>query len=226
MKLIFRILTGPLKGKKININSSLAIGRGAGHLSLEDPQISTLHAKVGEGPHGDLFLLDQGSKNGLKVSGERVSSVRLKPGIQILVGGTLLEVQEPQADKPSPLNWTQVLIRELEAFEKELRDQPVQVMAFDPLVSLRFIQGPQAPQLWALGYGPRKVGGQSLDLPLEEPGAPALCFELHPQPKGLSFVCPESSVVKLNGESVSSQALQDGDVISIFQTQIRVELKP
>ncbi len=227
MELFFRILTGPLKGKKISINEDLSFGRGRGHISLQDPQISTFHAKVEKSPKGDdFFLIDQGSKNGLKVNGARLTSVRLEPDVTIQIGTTLVKVEPALSAQESKrkLPWAQVLAQELERIKPEISDGEKEILAFDPMVRLDFVKGLQSPCTWLLGYGPRFAGSQSPDLPLFEPNAPEMCFELHPSPEGLRFFNKAAKIVLLNGQTVDQQVLKDGDIISIFQTSIKIGL--
>ena len=77
----------PLTGKEV------LIGRGKENgLVVEDTAVSRHHARIVEEPDGHV-LVDNNSANGTWLNGQRVTEQRLKPGDQIRVGKTLLEIQ-------------------------------------------------------------------------------------------------------------------------------------
>ena len=53
---------------------------------LSDPNVSRRHAELRRSQTGDWTIADLGSTNGVKVNGRRVSSTRLSPGDQIVIG--------------------------------------------------------------------------------------------------------------------------------------------
>jgi len=81
----------------------------------------------------------------------------------------------------------------------------------------------QVNSKWTLGYGPRKVGPSVLDLPIWEPGAPAVCFELVPSGEGVVFKTNHPELVRINGEGLDSRVLHVGDTIRINETIIEVD---
>jgi hypothetical protein len=85
------------------------------------------------------------------------------------------------------------------------------------------VRGVQANSKWVLGFGPRKIGASSLDLPIWEPGAPAVCFEILPSSDGLIFKTAHPDIVLLNGAGVDSEVLRLGDTIRIMDTIIEVD---
>jgi pSer/pThr/pTyr-binding forkhead associated (FHA) protein len=88
-----RFTAGPLAGRRVQVTSALLLGRQAGDLVLDDPQVSRRHASVR--PAGDaLEVEDHGSRNGTWVNGARVGGVtRLAPGDQVRLGDTVFEVE-------------------------------------------------------------------------------------------------------------------------------------
>jgi transcriptional regulator with PAS, ATPase and Fis domain len=63
----------------------------------EDPQASRKHASVHRSPAGELRLVDEGSRNGTRVNGQRVTEAVLEDGDVISVGGSFLVVSlEPE----------------------------------------------------------------------------------------------------------------------------------
>ncbi len=78
--------------RPIPVNSGLVIGRGAaaaadpGRLVLDDPLVSTDHARLSAGGDG-YEILDYGSKNGTFVDGRRVhGTTRIGDGARVFVG--------------------------------------------------------------------------------------------------------------------------------------------
>jgi pSer/pThr/pTyr-binding forkhead associated (FHA) protein len=55
---------------------------------LRDPNVSRRHAELRRGANGDWTIADLGSTNGVKVNGRRVSSTRLSPGDEVMLGTT------------------------------------------------------------------------------------------------------------------------------------------
>jgi hypothetical protein len=65
------------------------IGRSKGaDCVLGDPNVSRRHAELRRSQTGDWTIADLGSTNGVKVNGRRVSSTRLSPGDQVILGTT------------------------------------------------------------------------------------------------------------------------------------------
>jgi len=123
-----------------------------------------------------------------------------------------------------PLHWSENLMAHIEELLATIKNKPRALAPFSPPIKLRFVRGVQAPLTWTLGYGPRRIGSASVDLPIHELGAPNICFELLPTTEGLLFKTNSPQQVKLNGHPVSSELLKSGDEISISKTFIRVDL--
>jgi hypothetical protein len=96
------------------------------------------------------------------------------------------------------------------------------VQPFGSPFRLVFTRGIQTGTEWFIGYGPRSVGAASLDLHLEDPSLPALCFKLLPEQDGVHFVNKTTSEARLNGKWVEEADLKHGDIIDIVNTQIQV----
>jgi pSer/pThr/pTyr-binding forkhead associated (FHA) protein len=80
----------------------VSIGRdGRMDLSLDDEQVSLLHAEV-HSVHGQWTIVDDGlSRNGTFLNGERVSGRhRLRDGDELRFGETVVVFRDPRADAP------------------------------------------------------------------------------------------------------------------------------
>jgi len=103
----FAVLGGPDAGRRLPLRDGV-LGRGeAATLWLGDPSLSRSHARVRlDGPR--VFLEDLGSKNGLWISGRRLSSLReIHPGDEVRAGRTVLALgmaalPDPPGTLPAP----------------------------------------------------------------------------------------------------------------------------
>lgn len=127
------------------------------------------------------------------------------------------------APAPAQRYWNDVLAEFLETHLSRFGDRPRPVSPLNPAVILEFVRGVQHNSRWVLGYGPRKIGARSLDLPLFEPTAPDVAFEIVPSPDGILFKTNHPKMVTLNGEGVDSRLLRVGDTIRINDTMIEVD---
>ena len=86
---------GPLAGRRVEVTSTLVLGRQAADLEIDDPQVSRRHAAVRLA--GDAIEVeDLGSLNGTWVNGSRIDGpTRLAPGDRVRVGDTTFEVEGP-----------------------------------------------------------------------------------------------------------------------------------
>jgi len=227
MKLSLKALSGPKKDEAFELTEGMTIGRSGAGITLDDPKISSIHARIvktGE----QWFIEDNNSKNGIRVSGEKVTSVELRPGVQFFIGDTQFEVREIRPKlKPKPTKkqryWHEVLFDFVRDNSAAFNDRPRPVSPLEPALILEFVRGTQVNSKWVLGFGPRKIGANSVDLPIWEPGAPATCFEIVPSAGGLLFKTGRQDIVLLNGEAVDSQVLRMGDTIHILDTLIEVD---
>ncbi len=228
MALFVEILDGSSQGKRFQLVHGVRLGRTTGEILVPDAKVSGLHAQVEKDEKGQLFLIDKGSANGLRINDQKVGRVLLLPGVKFRVGKTHFSVLElnikqsvPQA-VPKIEGWERVL--KIQIPEVVLRNQTseTKVQAFSPPLELTFIQGIQAEQKLLLGYGPRRAGSDVLDIELQESTAPDVAFELLPHSAGVLFRTQHPSLVLLNEEAVSSDILKAGDRIRIGSSLIEV----
>ena len=132
-----------------------------------------------------------------------------------------LNKKEPQPEL-EPLTWTEILYEHLGSKRRKIKDRPKVVAPFTPPITLTFLRGLQFETSWVLGYGPRKIGAKSIDLPIWEAQAPDVCFEIMPTPQGPGFKTSNSGMVLLNDKSTPAATLKSGDLISIFDCLIEV----
>lgn len=251
MGLRFKILSGPLQGKTYPVSSGAVVGRAAVEIQINDPKISGRHAKIELATSGELFLIDLGSRSGIRLKNKKHMKLQLVPGLTFSLGRTLIAVLgdlddladlEDKTSPPTlppaalqknlePLEWFEYLAQfSLHAREK-VSNEPNKLLPFRKLLVLKLLSGIQIGTEWVLGYGPRDVGLGSLDLPLYEAAAPHIAFTVSPDPEPLGDNCAalystlHAKKVLLNGRAVSSEKLVAGDIISIGETKIKVCFK-
>lgn len=160
----------------------------------------------------------------------RTSNVKVEPAdTQATV------VRPPPAASPPPIvtppaipvkkqhKWYELLGSFLGSNSKSFSEAKRPVAPLQPALVLDFVRGLQSNSRWVIGYGPRKIGAGALDLPIWEPGAPAVCFEILPSTDGILFKTSHAETVTLNGQSVDNQVLHVGDTIRILETIIEVD---
>lgn len=241
MALFLEIISGNQNGSRIRLHDGLVIGRREGDLTIQDSKLSSKHAQVVEEPDGRFRLRDLGSSNGIKTEdGTRVREIDLEVGLTFILGRTRFKVISTDewvqsedvattilAETVTRTYWDNVremVERALKKAKSEGAATRREVVAFTPLIRLQFTRGIQNGTEWTLGYGPRMIGTSSIDLHLEDPSLPPICFRLLPENDGsiIRFKNETDKEVRLNGAWVESEILKDGDVIDIGTTQIRV----
>lgn len=229
MQLFFEIADGDRQGARFQIKPGLTIGRRNADILLRDSKVSSRHAFIEARESDALYLVDGDSANGLKVKGKKVSEILLAPGVTVMLGRTLLRVIDMEV-AAIDLNaevietWPEALQRLALVAKSKVKTETREVSAFNPLVTLKFLQGPQAGSEWTLGYGPRAIGSASLDLQIEDPSTPAVCFELVPKRSGPLFRTAHPGLVKLNGRELREEEVFDGDIVEIQKTRIQILL--
>jgi len=253
MNLFFRVIEGPQLGSEFPIENGHTLGRkgGPANIQLEDPKTSGHHAHIEGTPDKGIYLIDNNSKNGLRVDKKKVRRVQLVVGVQIWIGNTLLEVHEKAAPRsatiqtealpkteilskaetlpkksmtqePQMRTWREILEEFTSLIVDQAEDSPKPLVPFGKMVRLSFLAGLQAETEWKLGYGPRRAGAHSVDIPILEPKAPEVCFEIIPTAQGVLFKTNHSDIVMINNKSLGSVLLKSGDMIRIHDTIIEV----
>ncbi len=229
MQLYFEIVEGDQVGSRFRIQAGLSIGRKEADIVLRDSKISGRHAFIETRAENGLYLVDNKSSNGLRCNGKRVSEILLTPGVKVQVGRTILQVIGLDIENSPSLgplleSWNVTLGKLADAIKPRLSNEAHQIAPFNPILQLKFLQGIQTGTVWTLGYGPRSIGTNGLDYQLSEELGLDVAFRLLPHRDGPIFQTENTEVVKLNGRSVPSEVLVDGDIIEIYKTRIQVIL--
>ncbi len=227
MALHFKILSGPQEGEVIPLVDQMRVGRAAGGIQLKDQKISSFHALITYDFNHGWVLTDQNSSNGTWYQGQRVDKISLSEGVEFFLGKTHIQVIDAISDDTQqPLvpskTWFEVLESEITSASWKSLNEPLAMRPFSPIVSLKFRSGIQAQEVLQLGMGPRSFGQSLEDITLFEPGCPEQAFELIPQSKGALFRTRYPKKVLINGKSIQSILLEEGDIITLGNTNIEV----
>src|SRR6476659_1677194 len=67
------------------------------HLRVEDELASRMHAVIEVASPSDITLIDLGNEPGTLVNGQRVNKCKVRPGDQIQIGSTLIQLESAEA---------------------------------------------------------------------------------------------------------------------------------
>lgn len=86
-----KVVSGSRQGLNVPLkaNEPLVIGRKRGDLVLDDPLVSSTHAKIFRRDDG-FVIQDMGSTNGTMVDGRLIREAPLRPGAEISIGNSRL----------------------------------------------------------------------------------------------------------------------------------------
>lgn len=231
MALFIEIIEGTDKGQRFHIKSGIRLGRTTGDILVNDAKVSSLHAQIEKDGKGQLILVDRDSSNGLRINGERVQRIAMMPGVSFQIGKTFFKViqlfgEDPQESAEEPQGWQEVLKEQVPRIPSQNRTGFTKVQAFSQAIQLEFLEGVQSETKLVIGYGPRKVGGDVLDIEIQEPLSPDIAFELIPDDAGVVFRTNYPDIVRLNDVATSSETLNAGDKIRIGNSLIEVTFLP
>lgn len=226
MATFIEIIEGANAGSRIPVSEGKTLGRGDADININDPKISGIHAEFIVNPKGQLVLADLESSNGLYIGGRRVKKVTLLPGVTFEVGRTQFKVvlvaEEQVANFEVFVTWRGKIGAEVRQLPLQDPRPSVKPESFSPALKLQFIQGIQTDEEIILGYGPRQVGADSLDIELLDDEAPREAFTLTPGPGVAQIKIKAFGQVTLNKKAIHAETLKDGDLISVGTTLIRV----
>jgi pSer/pThr/pTyr-binding forkhead associated (FHA) protein len=231
MAFFIEIINGSEVGTRFRVGDGIRLGRSQGEILINDAKVSALHAQVEKDGHGQLLLVDLDSSNGLRLNGQRVRKIALLPGVTFQVGRTVfrvLELFKDQAPLPQDLSnpgakdWRGVLKTQIPRANAQNHTSLIKTQPFSPALRLNFLQGIQADTSIVLGYGPRQIGADVLDIEIQDPESPDIAFELTPDDGGVVFSTQHPRQVLLNDLPISTDQIKEGDRIRIGGSLIEI----
>jgi len=226
MVLFIEVLEGPGQGSRFKVEHGHKIGRNRGEIPIDDDKISSEHAQFELDNKGQFVLNDLDSSNGILSGSRRVRKVAMMPGVVFRLGRTAFRVVSAEVsgakDFARVRTWKENLAEKLPLDWVQNKMPEGAGRPFSPTLQLKFMQGIQADEALLLGYGPRLAGANSLDIDLRDPEAPDLAFEIIPG-DGLARIKNHCrNKLTLNNKPIETEILQDGDLIRIGGTLIKV----
>jgi len=226
MNIYLHITEGPLKGFKVKVKNGLTFGGSKSHVNLKDKYVSDIHARIIMDK--DKFLIkDESSETGTYHNEQRIMRKALNHGDKIKIGRTVFQVNFSKAEVKVPENtdlWSDIIKNKYQNISQKPEQKPINLQSMNPIIRLQFTKGLQLETEWHIGYGPRLIGSESMDLKIMEKNAPAICFELIPTDDGVLFQTEHQKIVKMNDKPVKQHILQQSDKITIFESEIKVNL--
>jgi len=209
-------------------------------ISAPDPAIASTSPPPlpADAPGPEAARREPPAKKGPAPSDDAVDLADLKE----LVGAKSMETPTNELEKPvtaidvapeatkeeivvQPPTWSEYLSAFSIRAQKKVNNDPKPLKPFDPLLLLNIVRGPQIGTTWVLGYGPRSIGIESVDLPLLDANAPEIAFVVTPKGTYAQFETLHPKKVRLNNKSVSSEILRSEDKISVGDTVIQVSYR-
>src|SRR5215207_5466069 len=72
------------------------------HLRVDDELASRMHAVIEVGGQDDITLIDLGNEPGTMVNGQRVNKCKVRPGDQIQIGSTMIQLESAEVQGTAP----------------------------------------------------------------------------------------------------------------------------
>ncbi len=114
------------------------------------------------------------------------------------------------------------LENQLEAYTELLKDEEGFFDFLKKPVQLKFEKGVQKGVAWNIMYLPRTVGSTDADLPLLDPHASKVSFEIFLEKEKIMFCTGCEDIVLLNYRQVRKKQLKNKDLIIVGAAYIRV----
>lgn len=227
MVTFIEVLDGPQRGNQYKVLPDVTLGRTQADILIDDPKVSSLHAKFEMNDKGKLVIRDLQSANGIKINGQKVKKVTLLSGVIFEIGSTRFRVLHHE-DSLAPeenivLTWRHHLRHGLEELLPEYPVRSKKISYTKYILQLSFIQGVQNTESVLISYLPRKAGFGNIDIDLRDTEIPKDAFELLNDNDSLRIRVFAPGLIKINDQNLSSAHLEEGDLISFGNTVIRIE---
>ena len=232
--MILRVTSGPLEGKIFQVEENIILGRSKGNILLEDPKVSNPHAQIHKS-NDQYILKNLSSKRGIHYQDKTVPLVILQPGVVFQLGSTVFQVDKEFSEQDfssdsSVREFTEenkgeagrLLIEQLESSLGILKNESKTLNFLENPIKLQFEKGVQKDVCWNISYLPRRIGSIDADLPLIDPHAPEISFEIFLEKGKIIFFTYHKDIVLLNYQHIQKQPLKHGDTIIVGAAYIRV----
>ncbi len=221
MGLNIRIVSGKRQGEEFKLRDGITIGRKQADLIIKDGKMSSLHAAISE-EDGQLFIIDQGSRNKIVYNGESLARLALEDGAKFILGDTEFEIFYVNTGDI----WEEELGDFLKRIERVAKNEPKPAHSFFHAVNLKVIRGPDYGKVYSLCYGPRISGKNSLDLFFQEHFERDEFFVIEQKKKDIILRTDHPDLLSVNNSPIISEAvLSDGDSLAFGKTVVKIQIE-
>ena len=225
----------------LSTSSQLMIGRKRGELIIEDPLMSSSHAKIFFREDG-WYIQDLGSTNGTMVENKLIKEVKLQPGIEITIGSSKMAVfvglndlkEDPQGVRTtnSRLEIAWLLDEELVRLSSESTLSATDVidnaLRVPPSLNavIEVIAGQDQGKVFRCTTGNINIGRKTGEVSLSDQEVSRRHAIIEMFGKEMIFLRDLESTNGSfhNGRKVSAARLQNGDSIGIGRTVLRLRI--
>ncbi|MBC6416012.1 MAG: FHA domain-containing protein [Bdellovibrionales bacterium] len=216
-KFLIEALTGPLKGKRIEVKDGLSFGREKGDIILKDSSVSEFHAEIQIYSSGTVMIVDQDSKNKIFINKKRVVKSVLESGNVFKIGQSEFIFKINYSPKEI---WNTFIKKQMNKVE----DTPMSLKVFVKPIKVNFLSGLQKNKNYKLYYGPRFFGRHSVDCPIFDSKAPKKAFVLIPQKKDILFKSFDTKSIQVNKKPLEQVSVKNGDKILVGDSLLEIQL--
>ena len=241
-----KILTGPRQGLNVPLSAAsiLLIGRKKGELILNDPLVSSAHAKIFPTQDG-WFIEDLGSTNGTTVDGQLIRNSQIRPGAEITIGNSRMilfvglagqrDEQEPPANAQQQLDIAWLLPEEqveLDARPDRTRDGSDIIdldLRLPPSMraELEVVAGQDLGNVYKFENGNMIIGRRTGAVPLSDGEVSKYHAVIEIFGRNMIFLRDRESTNGTfhNGRRILSAKLQNGDTIGLGRSVLRLRVR-
>ncbi len=239
-----KVVRGARQGLNIRLDPDkpLIIGRKRGDLLLDDPMVSSTHARIAAREEG-WVIEDLGSTNGTMVDGRLVRETLLRPGAEITVGNTHMVLfvglaeagaERPGGGRPAQEEIAWLLDEELE----ELRGSPDRTRNAADIIDqnlrlppglhamVEVVAGQDAGKVFRFTRGQVTVGRKQGEVPLGDLEVSRRHAVIEVFGREMVFLRDLGSTngTYHNGRRVSVARLRSGDTVGVGRTVLKLRL--
>ncbi len=211
------VLDGPNKGKRLLLRNGLKIGKNLGPVVFKDSEMGDLHAVIGFDSNKS-WNIECLAPFKMRLGYSEVSRATLILGLIFHLGQTGFKVVERAIKPKGP--WEEQLKDWFEG--NPGRTTATELFFFLRPVRLTFIQGPQYEDVYTLSYGPRELGGNSLDLNLKDPSSPPRVIKFSQIGDNVYIENLAGDKVTINGALFDQHMVSDRDILRVTSSVIEL----